>query len=169
MGALTDFFSGDHRRLQGLLEQAVPSSGEIDQEAYAKFREGLLRHIAMEERLILPAVVQAKGGKPLLTGRRLRLEHGAIASLLVLPPGRGLAGVLKNVLAHHDHLEEGPGALYEMCEDLLGDGVTAILEKARAMPPVPVLPHNSAPVAYEAAVRSLERAGFDVAEEELRG
>src|SRR6516225_4464762 len=44
MGPLTKFLEDDHRRLEALLERA-----DTDVAAYEEFREGLLRHIAMEE------------------------------------------------------------------------------------------------------------------------
>ena len=49
---LTDFLVEDHRRLEALLHQAV---AHVDQGAYAQFRAGLLRHIGMEEKILIPA------------------------------------------------------------------------------------------------------------------
>lgn len=54
-GPISEFFHADHRRLDGLLQRAIAASGgAVDETAYAGFRAGLLRHIALEEKLLLP-------------------------------------------------------------------------------------------------------------------
>jgi hypothetical protein len=40
----------------------------------------------MEERVLIPAARRARGGAALPVARLLRLDHGAIAALLVPPP-----------------------------------------------------------------------------------
>ena len=62
-GVLTEFLVEDHRRLDGLLQSAIADPGRIDTGSYAQFRAGLLRHIGMEEKILLrcrPA--PARGG-----------------------------------------------------------------------------------------------------------
>jgi hypothetical protein len=54
-GALTSCLAGDHTRLDGLLERAMTAGGAVDRGAYAEFRAGLLRHISLEEKILLPA------------------------------------------------------------------------------------------------------------------
>ena len=54
-GSVTDFLMEDHRRLEGLLQSAVAQAGSVGQGAYEQFRAGLLRHIGMEEKILLPA------------------------------------------------------------------------------------------------------------------
>ena len=88
MGPLSGFFADDHRRLEALLDRAAAGPGPIDPELFEQFRAGLLRHIAMEEKILLPAVQRARGGTPLPIARQLRLDHGAIAALLVPTPTR---------------------------------------------------------------------------------
>ena len=52
--SLHDFLAADHVRLDGLL--TVARAGDrIDADAYEQFRAGLLRHIGMEEKILLPA------------------------------------------------------------------------------------------------------------------
>lgn len=164
MGALSDFFYADHRRLEGL----ISGGGKTDQAHYDEFRAGLLRHFEMEERNVLPAIVEAKGGKPLLTARRVRLEHAALVSLLVPPPITGILRTLRTVLLQHILLEEGPGGIYESCEQLLGATSEEILRMCREIPETPPPPNNLDPAAIDAACRALKRAGFEVSEEELR-
>ena len=85
-GALISFLAGDHIRLDGLLERAMTAGGAVDHVAYAEFRAGLLRHISLEEKLLLPAAQRWRGGAPLPIAAKLRLDHGALAALLVPTP-----------------------------------------------------------------------------------
>ncbi len=165
---LYNFFEQDHRRLEELFAKATSDPANFDMQAYAEFRKGILRHIAMEEKFVIPAILAARGGAPLHIARQLRFEHGAIAALLVPPPGKGVIETLKKVLAHHHQLEEGTGGLYESCERYAAAEASKVLEKSEGLPEVPVLPHNPSPVAYEAAIRTLARAGYTVTENELR-
>jgi len=95
----------DHARLRSLLGAAAS-----DAEAYLGFREGLLRHIGMEEKILLPAAALAAGGVPLPVARLLRADHSAIAAMLVPPPTPALLRRLAALLTVHDALEEGPAA-----------------------------------------------------------
>ena len=62
-GVLYRYLSSDHDRLDALLERAVAKAGVIDMEPYSEFRKGLLRHISMEEKVVLPAIAKWQGGK----------------------------------------------------------------------------------------------------------
>ena len=53
-GELHEFLARDHERLDELLGRCVRAGGTIDRGPYEKFREGLLRHIAIEERILFP-------------------------------------------------------------------------------------------------------------------
>ncbi|MEP6889972.1 MAG: hemerythrin domain-containing protein, partial [Nitrospirota bacterium] len=64
----------------------LPEAGAVDQGTYDQFRAGLLRHIGTEEKILLPAAQRLRGGQPLPIAAKLRLDHGAIASLLMPPP-----------------------------------------------------------------------------------
>ena len=54
-GKVYRYLADDHARLDDALRRATRDSDRIDQTAYAEFREGLLRHIGMEEKILLPA------------------------------------------------------------------------------------------------------------------
>ncbi|HZR81440.1 MAG TPA: hemerythrin domain-containing protein [Candidatus Binatia bacterium] len=161
---ITAFLIADHRRLEALLDAATATaaapSTAIDAAPYAEFRRGLLRHIAIEEKLLLPAAQAARGGEPLPIAERLRLDHGAIAALLVPTPTAEIVATLRHILERHDEIEEGPGGLYATCDDLLARGVDALLAKMRAYPEPPVNAHNDGPVVMPAVRRALERAGY---------
>jgi hypothetical protein len=155
-GPITRFFRADHERLEELLDRAAASAGEIDPIAFAAFRSGILRHIAWEEKILLRAAKDARGGEPLPLAQRLRTDHGAIALLLVPTPSQEVIRELRVILEPHNVVEEGPGGLYETCETLLADRADEILEKVRAYPEVKVAPHYDGPEVFRRAKDALE-------------
>ena len=161
-GPVSRFLSEDHVRLDALLQRATSQPGEIDPGAYAAFRAGLLKHIGMEEKILLPAAQQARGGEPLPTAAKLRLDHGALAALLVPSPTPAIVVAIRTVLAAHNPIEEASGGVYEVCEQLIGTEAEALLARLRAAADVPVREHVDGPRIMEAARRALARAGFDL-------
>jgi hypothetical protein len=140
-GPISSFFQSDHTRLDGLLCAATRTPGELDPQAYAAFRAGLLKHIALEEKLLLPAARRLRGGEPLELARRLRVEHGALAALLVPSPTLELVSEIRSILEPHNRLEEEPGGVYDICDELLAGEAEALLAKARSYPEVRVAPY----------------------------
>ena len=158
---LYDFFTTDHRRIDGLLDQATSDPDQIDMQYYDPFRTGLLRHIKMEEKILFPAAKEANNGVALPITAQLRLEHGALTSLMVPPPTAELIKVLRYLLEKHDEAEEEPGGMYEVCERLTEGRTDELLEILSHVEEVPVHPHNEADYALGAAKRALQRAGYD--------
>jgi Hemerythrin HHE cation binding domain len=158
---LSEHFTHDHRRLETLLRRAILSAGTIDETAYAEFRVGLLKHIALEEKILIPAFKTGRENISHALASQLRKEHGALAALLVLPPSIMTRDAILGLLQHHNKREESPDGLYEECDCLPPDSVKEMMEKTRIYPEVPVLPYNSSPHAYEAARRAVARAGYD--------
>lgn len=168
-GPIPHFLTDDHSRLDGLLRRATAHPDAIDRAAYAEFRAGLLRHISMEEKILLPAAQQARGGEPLPAAAKLRLDHGALAALLVPTPTPAIIAALRTILAAHNTIEEGPGGVYEICEQLAGTAVDTLLARLRAAPEVPVSPHTDGPRIIAATRRALARAGYDFGDSEGDG
>jgi hypothetical protein len=160
-GPVSRLLIADHERLDGLLRRAFATPGAIDDEAYAAFRRGLLRHIGMEEKILLPAAQRAHGGEPLPTAARLRLDHGALAALLVPSPTVAIANAIRTILDRHNALEEGPEGVYETCERLAGADASALRAALEAAPEVAVNRHLDSPLVVEATRRALVRAGYD--------
>src|SRR5690242_4179656 len=98
MGPIAAALEEDHRRLDELLARAVAAPPAIDQEAYEAFRAGLLRHIAIEEKVLFRESRAARGGQALPIVATLRVQHGALASLLVPTPTVAIAGELRKLL-----------------------------------------------------------------------
>jgi hypothetical protein len=157
--AITRYLTADHERLERLLDAATRSE-PYDPERYAEFRRGLLRHIGIEEKLLLPAAQRASGGTPLAMAARLRLDHGAIAALLVPTPTPTIVATLRHILESHNPIEEGADGLYAACDRLLAAEARDVVAEMEAYPAVPVSPHNDAATVMPAVERALERAGY---------
>jgi len=153
--------SGDHARLDELLKRAAADPAHIASQPYREFRRGLLRHIAMEEKVLLPAAQRLNGEQPLEVAARLRLDHGAMAALLVPTPTPAVIAALRAILVIHNQLEEGAGGLYETCDLLAGAQAEQIVAQLRNAPDVPAAPFNDSPKVMPAARRALARAGYE--------
>lgn len=158
---LYNFFEQDHRRVEAILDKAMENLDAINMEHYNQFRTLLLTHIKMEEKILFLEAQKANGNVPLPIAARLRLEHGAITSLMAIPPTRDVVKVLRYVLGKHDFAEEEPGGMYDACEALTKEQTQVILNQLAKVTAVPVLPPNPIPFAFEATKRSLLRAGYD--------
>jgi hemerythrin HHE cation binding domain-containing protein len=160
--SIAEYLTADHRRLDALLD-AARRCEPMDPRVYDEFRRGLLRHIAIEEKILLPAARQARDGVPLEIADRLRLDHGAIAALLVPSPTTTIVATLRHILERHDAIEEGPDGLYAACDRLLTSRVATIVADMEAFPAVNASPHNDTPGVMPAVERALERAGYRLA------
>src|SRR5262249_37226149 len=158
-GPIAGWLSADHARLDGLLTHAT-AADPIDPGPYAEFRRGLLRHIAIEEKILLPAAQRARDGDPLALAARLRLDHGALAALLVPTPTPAIIATIRDILTAHNALEEEPGGLYAACARLLASDADAIVREMASCPDVRVSPHNDGPGVLSALRRALERARY---------
>lgn len=143
-GPIERFMTDDHAELDRLLARAVAAADAIDEAVYADFRERLLRHIGMEEKVLLP-FAKEKHGAPLAIAAQLRDDHSAIAKLLVRSPTPAIAAELRRILERHNPLEEGASGLYATCDALAGDEADAIVERLRAQPKVPVAKYYDGP------------------------
>jgi hypothetical protein len=140
------YLSDDHARLDAALQ-----NGD-----YESFREGLLRHIGIEQKILFPIV----RGWPLV--ERLHLDHGALAALLVPTPTPPIINAIRTILEHHNPLEEGPGGLYEECEQRLGAGANEVLKRIQNAPRVPVARHVDNQISMESLRHALKRAGYAI-------
>lgn len=95
MGAITELLERDHDRLDALFSKALAGGDSVDLDAYEAFRRGLLRHVGMEELLLIPA------------------------------PTPKILAVIRAVLEPHNRMEEEEGGLYAQCEKALGPEAAA--------------------------------------------
>lgn len=163
-GSISRFLADDHRRLEQLLDRAGGQAGEIAPAPYELFRAGLLRHIGMEEKILFPAIQRAQQGQveSLLPTSlpQLRLEHGALAALLMPAPTPAVLATIREILRRHDQIEESAGGPYEVADDLLGKDAETMLASLRAAPTVTVMPHSDSPAVTATLHRALARAGY---------
>lgn len=152
------YLSADHARLDALLAASLRDDGAVDTATYGEFRRGLLRHIAIEEKILLPEIRRRRGSS--VVEEQIHLDHAALASLLVPPPTRAEIETIRSILEMHNPLEERPQGLYETFEELTRDELDRIMERIRAIPPVPLSPEADTP-----AVRRSIAANIRVAEE----
>jgi hypothetical protein len=85
MGGITEFLAQDHDRLDALFVNARAKGDRIDRDSYESFRRGLLKHVGMEELILLPAARRLSGAAAPLA-QRTRLDHAALTSLLIPTP-----------------------------------------------------------------------------------
>jgi hypothetical protein len=143
-GPIEVFLSEDHVRLDHLLREAEAAM-PADLRPYEAFREGLLRHIGMEEKVLLPYARSRRGGAPLPLAGALRVDHGAIARLLTRTPTPAILEELRALLATHNALEEGETGLYATCDALAGDEGAVVVARLRAQPQVPLARYYDGP------------------------
>ena len=143
VGAIERFMAHDHVRLDRLL-QAAERGDSIDEVAYARFRHDLLRHIAMEEKVLLP-YARDKRGVQLPCAAAIRADHGQIAKLLVRSPTKALVEELRLLLGRHNPLEEGPDGLYAACDALAASEAEQVVARLREQPAVPLAKYYDGP------------------------
>lgn len=149
-GPIHEYLAADHTRLDELLARA-----DADRAAYEELRAGLLRHIAMEEKVLFADARARRGGAPLPIVARLHADHAALASLLVPSPTPDLLRSIREILADHNPLEEREHGLYEACEQLAGDAVPELLARMHAIPPVRASSHVDEPRIHDHIARML--------------
>jgi hypothetical protein len=150
-GPIHDILSHDHARLDALLVRAIDG----DVAAYREFRAGLLRHIAMEEKVLFAEARTRRGGEPLPIVKLLHADHAALASLLVPTPAPALLRTIAEILDEHNVLEEQAHGLYEACEQLVGTDLDAVLARMQAIPVVRESEHVDEPRIHDHIARML--------------
>jgi len=148
-GPLHRFFDADHRRLDALLERATGDPDRVDLALFGEFRAGLLKHIGMEEKVLFLTASRARHDRlPLFA--KLRVDHGAIASLLVPTPTPALVAEIRSILGPHNRREEEEGGIYDVCDEAIGPvEAERLIEGLRHFPEVRLKGHNDAPVVHE--------------------
>lgn len=159
MGEITDLLARDHDRLDALFTKARGDGTSVDLEAYEAFRRGLLKHVGMEELILIPAASRLRGAAVELA-RRTRLDHAALTSLLIPNPTPKILAVIRAVLAPHNEMEEEADGLYAQCEEALGPEAGEVLARLRDAPDIPPAAHVDGP-RVEASIRgALALAGY---------
>ncbi len=170
-GPLHRFFAADHARLDGLLKRSIADPGRVDLAPFGEFRAGILRHIGMEEKYLFVIAKAARGGRPLGLAARLRVDHGAIAALLVPTPTPAIVDDLLSVLVPHNRREEEAGGVYESADEALGvSQAERLVAELESFPEPPLKPYNDGPgvAKHIAETLALSRRQWEAAGESGR-
>jgi hypothetical protein len=89
---------------------------------------------------------------------RLRLDHGALAALLMLPPVDHTFRAIRAVLDAHNPIEENEGGVYEQCDGLAGSEADALRYSPNSGTTL-----GRQPKGVASAKRVMLRAGYDEA------
>lgn len=147
------YLARDHAQLDESLHQAI-KNGILDSMHFQTFRARLLRHIAIEEKILFPSVPEIAR-----KNRRLKVEHAALASLLVPHPDAALAVEIESLLKAHNGAEEGPEGVYALFERALGkERSNALGERARTYAAVKMASYSDNPRAHRTAAAALAAA-----------
>lgn len=156
--ALRAWLARDHAEIDVLLRTAIDAE-PFDGATFAGFRERLLRHIGIEERLLFPAVKRVNAGHLPEGVAALRIDHAALTSLLVPTPDRALGLEIAGLLARHNDLEERPGGAYDQCLALLDEPTAEeLLRSAEGRLPVPTTKYFDGPGTVRTAQEALQKA-----------
>jgi len=147
-GPIENYMTEDHEALERLRRAG----------RFWEFRGGLLRHIGLEEKILLPDA-RRRNGKPLREAARLREDHGMLATLLVPPASAGILEAIERILIPHNALEEGPGGIYAFCDALAAGDAAAVAERLRAAPGIRQKPHEDGPLVRAQVERTLAALG----------
>lgn len=159
-GPIWRFFAADHERLDALLRAAAAEiEAGVASASFDAFRNGLLKHIAMEEKRLIPAATEARRGESPTIAQFLRADHSAFAAILVPSPTPASIAELRSLLTRHNQREEEAGGLYDECDRALGPAdALRLVEELRAFPEVRLKPYRDDPMVERAIRDSLERS-----------
>lgn len=158
---VSDILEKQHRCIEQLFLTATSDPDIVDTTGYDQFRATILRHIAIEENVVLPLLRKhLPGGFPMEL--QLRMEHDAIAALCVLPPKSTVIFSLQGLIIRHNRLEEAHGTLYDLLDDCArreeeAEVCRQLTDFQQTVPPK----YISNPLAYEYARRAVARAGYE--------
>ena len=167
--SLLDYFGHDHQRLGMLLAAAMDSSTGYDEQAFEIFRRALVRHVAIEERVLAPALEARLGDGFAAARRKLRQDHRALVTLVIPRPCREWLEDLRELLAHHFEVEEREGGLHELAERFLTPDAPKLIAAARGLPEVELGPPCEGAEVEAALHAALERFGLADPEKNVGG
>ncbi len=137
-GPIAASFTAEHRALTRLLEACLTPGG-VDAARFDTFRQRVLHHIAVEEKVLLPAL-ERKLGRRALLHNALRRDHAGIAALCVPAPNRDWVESLMALLEQHHRVEEDRGGFFAECDAQLRDELPALFAAVEALPPLQLAP-----------------------------
>ncbi|MBS1150512.1 MAG: Proteophosphoglycan 5 [Myxococcaceae bacterium] len=129
-----------HAESLALFAAATRGGRVVDLKSYDRFRSALVQHIAIEERVLMPALTRKLGPAFEATRRKLQQDHEGILALLVPTPNEIWLQDLHEFLLHHFAVEESPGQLHALCTRHLAGDDRRLREAADRLPVIPLEP-----------------------------
>ncbi len=160
MARLTDVLIHEHQELLALLHRCVSAAGALNLRLYDEFRLRQLRHLAVEEKVLLP-MLRERGALPAAFHNGLRKDHEAVVVLCLTAPNPDFVRDLYELLAWHHKVEEEPGGVYQLFDQQVGDDPEVDRALAR-LPPVTLPPYatgDKVPGLLRQVMRELGVAG----------
>ncbi len=155
MGVFTEYFATEHRALQELLDASL-QGGTLDPVRVDMFRRRLLQRIAVEEQVLLPALV-AKLGRAPLYREALTHDHAGLVALCAPTPQQDwVDGLWEQVEAHH-RVEMAEDGFCAQCDAFLGADAEVLLRRAAEVKPVEL---PSGDTVRARIIELLERTGM---------
>ncbi len=109
----------------------------------------------------MPAVKLQNGGESLPLARQMRLDHAALAALLVPTPTPAIVGRIRALLEVHNVMEEEDGGIYAQCDELVHEHLDDLLEQLRHARPVKLAPYQDGPRGLASIERLLRATGLE--------
>jgi len=141
MARLTDVLQHEHGELLAQLDRCLSPTGELNLRAYEEFRRRQLRHVAIEEKVLLPALARRKKLSAAFQNA-LHKDHEAIVVLCVTAPNPDFVRDLKELIAWHQKVEEEPNGFYDLFDRHVGDD-PQVSEALAHLPPISPPPFAS--------------------------
>lgn len=160
-GPFTAYFETEHRRAMRLLARCRSTDGLVLRERFDEFRRALLQRIAVEEKVIFPALTNALGRTPPYR-RALTRDHADLVALVAPTPQREWVDGLGEKLEYHHAVELGPEGFCWDCDGLLGRTSSTVLRAAATLEPVDVPPFADGKALHECISRLLVSVGVSL-------
>lgn len=110
---VTRLLAAEHAESRAKLMACHLCNGEVDLRRFDDFRQALPRHIAIEEKVLMPALTKVPGKAPLFQNG-LQMDHAGIAALCIPTPTSKWLDDLKELLEHHQRVEEAPESFHAL-------------------------------------------------------
>ena len=123
-----------------MLDATVAPSGQVDLARFDQFRRRLLWHIAVEERLLMPRLIECLGRPPRFQ-KGMRKDHEGLVALCVATPNAEWIENLRELLGYHNQLEEQENGLFALVDQHFGDD-PLVLAAIDGLPPPEVPPFS---------------------------
>jgi hypothetical protein len=157
-----------HQQLLSLFAAATGGGAVVDAARYEQFRRQLVQHIAIEEKVLMPALAGLLGQAFETVRNKLQQDHAAILALLVPTPNEVWLEDLREILVHHFAVEASPGQLHALAELYLRDDDQRLGESAAALPAIVLEPCEDGRGAPEVLARMMAAVGLNRPRSALR-